>query len=143
MTELDYSAASTDRAVAAAQAASPGTLMERLHIDWLEVTAKRVVATMPVAGNIQIYGVLHGGATAALCETVASLGTSMIVGKDTLALGVELSVNHIRAVREGFVTATGTPMHIGRSTAVWDIRVTDGDDNLVALSRLTLVLRPS
>jgi uncharacterized protein (TIGR00369 family) len=141
MTELDYSAAGTERAVAAAQAANSGTLMERLQIRWLEVTPDRVVATMPVQGNTQIYDVLHGGATAALCETVASLGTAMIVGKDVLALGVQLSINHVRAVREGSVVATGTPAHIGRTTAVWDIRVEDEERNLVALSRLTLVLR--
>jgi uncharacterized protein (TIGR00369 family) len=115
--------------------------MERLRIQWLEVTPERVVASMPVRANTQIYDVLHGGATAALCETVASLGTAMIVGKDILAMGVQLSVNHIRAVHDGTVVATGIPVHIGRTTAVWDIRVEDDDDNLVALSRLTLVLR--
>jgi uncharacterized protein (TIGR00369 family) len=141
MAELDYSAAGSDRAVAAAQASNAGTLMERLRIQWLEVTPERVVASMPVEANTQIYDVLHGGATAALCETVASLGTAMIVGKDILAMGVQLSVNHIRAVREGTVVATGTPVHIGRTTAVWDIRVEDSDNNLVAVSRLTLVLR--
>jgi len=141
MTELDYSAAGTDRAVAAAQASNVGTLMERLGIEWREVTSDRVVAAMPVDGNTQIYGVLHGGATAALCETVASLGTAMIVGEEMLAMGVQLSINHIRAVREGTVVATGTPVHIGRTTAVWDIQVEDDDNNLVAVSRLTMVLR--
>jgi uncharacterized protein (TIGR00369 family) len=142
MSELDHSAAGTERSVAAAQAANSGTLMERLGVEWLEVTSERVVAQLPVEGNTQIYGVLHGGATAALCETVASLGTAMIVGEQTMALGVELSVNHIRAVREGTVTATGVPLHIGRTTAVWDVRVEDSEGNLTAVSRLTLILRP-
>ena len=115
--------------------------MPRLGIEFLEATGKRVVATMPVEGNIQPFGVLHGGATAALCETVGSLGAALAAGDDKIALGIEINVNHIRAVRDGIVTATAVPLHTGSTTAVWDIRVVDERQRLTAVSRLTLAIR--
>jgi len=118
-----------------------GTLMPRLGIEFLEATGERVVATMPVEGNIQPFGVLHGGATAALCETVGSLGAALAAGDDKIALGIEINVNHIRAVRDGIVTATAVPLHTGSTTAVWDIRVVDDRQRLTAVSRLTLAIR--
>jgi 1,4-dihydroxy-2-naphthoyl-CoA hydrolase len=118
-----------------------GTLMETLGLEFLESHPDRVVARIPVKGNTQPYGVLHGGATAALCETVASFGTALAAGPDKVVMGVELNVNHIRAVRDGYVTATGTPLHLGRTTAVWDMRVQDDDGRLVAVSRLTVAIR--
>jgi 1,4-dihydroxy-2-naphthoyl-CoA hydrolase len=118
-----------------------GTLIERIGMEFLEAGPKRVVARVPVAGNTQPYGLLHGGATAALCETVASLGTGIAVGPEQAVLGLELNVNHIRSVREGHVTATGVALHIGRTTAVWDIAVRDDEGRLVAASRLTLAIR--
>lgn len=119
-----------------------GTLLERLGIELLEVGAERTVARMPVEGNTQPYGLLHGGATASLCETVASFGAAVRAGPDRLVVGVELNVNHLRSVRSGFVTAVGVPVHQGRTTAVWDLRVTDDSGALVAVSRLTLAIRP-
>jgi 1,4-dihydroxy-2-naphthoyl-CoA hydrolase len=116
-------------------------LAERLGIEWLEISGERVVARMPVAGNVQPYGILHGGATAALCETVASVGTAVRVGAEKRVTGVELNINHLRAVTNGQVTATGIPLHVGRTTAVWDMRVHDDDDRLIAVSRLTLAIR--
>jgi uncharacterized protein (TIGR00369 family) len=118
-----------------------GTLMETLGLEFLESGPDRVVARIPVKGNTQPYGVLHGGATAALCETVASFGAALAAGPDKIVMGVELNVNHIRAVRDGYVTATGTPLHLGRTTAVWDMRVHDDDGRLVAVSRLTVAIR--
>ena len=118
-----------------------GTLMPRLGIEFLEATGERVVATMPVEGNMQPFGVMHGGATAALCETVGSLGAALAAGEDKIALGIEINVNHIRAVREGTVTATAVPLHTGSTTAVWDIRVVDDHQRLTAVSRLTLAIR--
>jgi uncharacterized protein (TIGR00369 family) len=115
--------------------------MEKLGLEVLEVAPDRIVARMPVAGNTQPYGLLHGGATAALCETVASYGTALAVGPDHLVMGIELNVNHLRSVRQGSVTATGTPLHVGRSTAVWNMEVRDDEDRLVAVSRLTLAIR--
>jgi uncharacterized protein (TIGR00369 family) len=118
--------------------ASGGPLMEKLGLEWIEVGPDRIVARIPVDTNTQPYGLLHGGATAALCETIGSFGAALVAGPASLPVGIELNVNHIRSVREGFVTATGTPLHSGRRTAVWDMQVRDDDDRLVAVGRLTL-----
>jgi 1,4-dihydroxy-2-naphthoyl-CoA hydrolase len=118
-----------------------GTLMPKLGLELLETGPDRLVARIPVEGNTQPYGVLHGGATAALCETIASLGTALAAGPGKVVMGVELNVNHIRAVRDGHVIATGTPLHVGRTTAVWDMKVHDDEGRLVAVSRLTLSIR--
>lgn len=118
-----------------------GMLMPRLGIEFVEATAERVEATMPVEGNTQPFGVLHGGATAALCETVASVGGYLIAGEGRIALGVEINVNHLRSVTEGSVTAVAIPLHVGRTTTVWDVRVTDDLQRQVAVSRVTLALR--
>ena len=134
--------ASSAEAVPPGEVQLGGTLMEKLGLEVLHVAADRIVARMPVAGNTQPYGLLHGGATASLCETVASFGTALAVGPDHLVMGIELNVNHIRGVREGHVTATGVPLHIGRTTAVWNMDVRDDEDRLVAVSRLTLAIRP-
>ena len=120
-----------------------GTLIERLEIVWLEIGAARIVARMPVKGNTQVYGQLHGGATAALCETVGSVGAALATGLDRLVVGIQLSINHLRAVREGHVTATGAPVRTGRSIAVWDMRVEDDEGQLVAAATLTLAIRDS
>jgi 1,4-dihydroxy-2-naphthoyl-CoA hydrolase len=120
---------------------TPGTLMEMLGLEFLEAEPDRVVARIPVKGNTQPYGILHGGATAALCETVASFGTVLAAGADKHVMGIELNINHIKAVREGHVTATGTPLHVGKTTAVWDMKVHDDEGRLVAVSRLTVAIR--
>jgi uncharacterized protein (TIGR00369 family) len=119
----------------------PGTLMEKLGLEFLEIGVKRLRARIPVQGNTQIYGILHGGATAALVETIGSYGTAVVVGLDKIVTGVELNVNHIRAVKEGWVTATAEPLHVGRTTAVWDMRIHDDEGRLVAAGRLTLMIR--
>lgn len=129
------------RAVEMANEALRGTLMERMGIEWLEVGTARLIARMPVAGNEQVYGVLHGGATATLCETVGSFGTAVAVGLDRRVVGIQLSVNHLRSVDEGHVTCTGTPVRIGRSVAVWDLRVRDDVEELVATASLTVSIR--
>lgn len=118
-----------------------GTLMDKLGLEFLEIGTRRLRARIPVQGNVQIYGILHGGATAALCETVASYGTAVAAGVDKVVTGIELNVNHIRAVREGHVTATAEALHVGRTTAVWDMKVHDDEGRLVAASRLTLAIR--
>jgi 1,4-dihydroxy-2-naphthoyl-CoA hydrolase len=133
--------ASADDRVHAALEASAGTLIERVGIQYVSLSAEEVVARMPVAGNTQPYGVLHGGATASLVETIGSVGTAIALGPAFLVMGIHLSVNHVRAVREGTVTGTGVPVHVGRSTAVWDVRVEDEDGRLVAVGRLTLAVR--
>jgi 1,4-dihydroxy-2-naphthoyl-CoA hydrolase len=116
-------------------------LVEKIGLEWIEVGPERVVARIPVEGNTQPYGMLHGGATASLCETVGSVGAAFAAGPDRLVVGTTLTINHLRAVREGTVTATGAPLHTGRTSAVWDMRVTDDADRLIAVSRLALAIR--
>jgi 1,4-dihydroxy-2-naphthoyl-CoA hydrolase len=118
-----------------------GAMMAALGIEWLEAGPDRVVARIPVRGNTQPYGILHGGATAALCETVASFGAALRAGPDHTVVGIELNVNHLRAVSAGHIAATGTPLHQGRTTAVWTMEVRDDEGRLTAVSRLTLAVR--
>lgn len=132
---------SGDRALEIANQAMQGTLMERMGIEWVEVGTARVVARMPVAGNEQVYGQLHGGATATLCETVGSFGTAVAVGLERRVVGIQLTVNHLRGARAGHVTCTGIPLRVGRQVAVWDLRVQDEDDGLVATATLTVAIR--
>ena len=117
-------------------------MADAIGIEFIELTAEKVVATMPVDDRTkQPFGLLHGGASAALAETVASIGAFLnIDGETQAAVGVELNVNHLRAKTEGIVTATATPLHRGRRTQVWDIRIEDEDAKLVAVSRLTLAI---
>jgi len=116
-----------------------GTMVETLGIVLEEVTPERVVATMPVDHRTrQPFGLLHGGASVALAETVASIGAALNAGEGRTAVGMEINANHIRAKREGTVRAVATPAHIGRSSSVWEIRITDEDGRLICLSRCTL-----
>lgn len=118
-----------------------GTMMERIGIEWLDIGLERVVARIPVEGNTQVYGQLHGGATAALCESVGSIGTAVAAGLDKIVVGIQLSVNHIRAVRDGHITATGVPLRVGRTIALWDMRVHDDQERLIASATLTVAIR--
>jgi 1,4-dihydroxy-2-naphthoyl-CoA hydrolase len=119
-------------------------LAATLGIVLTELTPERVVATMPVDDRTrQPFGLLHGGASVALAETVASLGGTMNVDLERFAVvGVEINANHIRAKRDGTVTGTATPIHVGRSTQVWEIRIVDEDDRAVCVSRCTLAVVP-
>jgi 1,4-dihydroxy-2-naphthoyl-CoA hydrolase len=130
-----------DAALRIANEAVRGTLMDRLGIEWVAIDSERIVARMPVAGNTQVYGQLHGGATATLIESVGSFGTAVVVGLDRTVVGIQLSVNHLRAVREGHVTAVGIPIRVGRTVAVWDVRVQDDAGDLVATGTLTVAIR--
>jgi uncharacterized protein (TIGR00369 family) len=109
-----------------------------------ELSPSRVVATMPVDDRTrQPFGILHGGASVALAETVASLGATANVDRERFtAVGLEINANHIRAMSDGVVTATATPIHLGRSTQVWDIRIVDEAGRMVCVSRCTLAVRP-
>jgi 1,4-dihydroxy-2-naphthoyl-CoA hydrolase len=133
-----------------AQSGSTAEVAQRLHrgmadaigIEFVELTAGKVIATMPVDHRTkQPFGLLHGGASAALAETVASIGAFLNIDAETqAAVGVELNVNHLRAKTDGRVTATATPLHRGRRTHVWEIRIEDEQSRLVAVSRLTLAI---
>ena len=117
-----------------------GALAGRMGIAITEATPERVVGTMPVEGNTQPYGILHGGASAVLAETLASVGAGLHSAPERLPVGVDLNVTHHRAVREGVVTGTATPLHNGRTVASWAVTVTDEQGRLVATARLTCSL---
>lgn len=124
------------------RAASHGTLAETLGIEMLEVSAACVRARMPVTRAVhQPFGLLHGGASVALAETVASIGAWMNVDRATQgAVGLEINANHLRAKRDGVVTAEARPIHVGRTTQVWEVRIVDEADKLVCISRCTLAV---
>jgi 1,4-dihydroxy-2-naphthoyl-CoA hydrolase len=121
---------------------SAGHLATRMGVEVTEASAERVVGTMPVEGNTQPYGLLHGGASAVLAETLGSIGAMLHAGPSKLALGVDLNVTHHRGVRSGHVTGVATPAHRGRTSATYDIVITDGHDKRVCTARLTCTLRP-
>ena len=118
------------------------TLVEGLGITYIASAPGTFAATMPVdRRTFQPMGLLHGGATAALAETLGSMGSAMLVDRKKFAVvGVELNANHLKGVRSGMVTATGTLLHKGRTTHVWDIRVNNEAGELVAVCRLTNVI---
>lgn len=120
-------------------------LAERIGIEIVELLPERVVATMPVDDRTrQPFGILHGGASLVLAETIASLGGAMNVDLDAYAVvGLEINANHIRAKRDGIVTGTGHPIHVGRSTHVWEIRVVDEQSRPICVSRCTLAVVPN
>jgi 1,4-dihydroxy-2-naphthoyl-CoA hydrolase len=120
---------------------SAGALGDRMGIAVDEASAERVVGTMPVEGNTQPYGLLHGGASAVLAETLGSVGAMVHAGPHRLAVGVDLNCTHHRGVRSGRVTGVATPVHRGRSTATYEIVITDERDRRVCTARLTCLLR--
>jgi 1,4-dihydroxy-2-naphthoyl-CoA hydrolase len=119
-------------------------LGQTLGIELVELTSDRVVATMPVDERTrQPFGILHGGASVALAETVASLAATMNADLETSnVVGIEINANHIRAKRDGVVTGTALPIHIGRSTQVWEVRIVDEQQRIVCISRCTLAVVP-
>lgn len=120
----------------------PKTIMEALGIKILEMGEERVVATMPVHGAThQPIGLLHGGASVVLAETVASMGTWNLIDQENQnCVGLEINANHLRSKRDGIVTAIGTPLHKGRTTFVWDIKLTDEEGKLICVSRCTVAV---
>lgn len=114
--------------------------MESLGIEIVTLEKNKVVMTMPVDERThQPAGYLHGGASVLLAETVASFGGFLNIDqKNQAVFGMEINANHVKSKREGIVTATATPLHIGRTTMVWDIKITDEEDNLISVSRCTL-----
>ena len=119
----------------------PGTLIERMGIEVVEARVERVVATMPVKGNTQPYGLLHGGASVVLAETLGSIGSMLHAGPDRIAVGVDINATHHRAVTSGTVTGTATPIHLGSTMTTYAIAITDEQDRPVCTARLTCLLR--
>ncbi|QKW05917.1 hotdog fold thioesterase [Streptomyces sp. NA04227] len=120
---------------------SAGALGIRMGIEIREASAERVVGTMPVEGNTQPYGLLHGGASAVLAETLGSIAAMMHGGIHKIAVGVDLNCTHHRGLRSGLVTGVATPLHRGRSTATYDIAISDEEGRRVCSARLTCLLR--
>jgi len=118
------------------------TLLKTLGIELVEMRKDRVVARMPVTPRIcQPFGLLHGGASVALAETVASTGAWMNVDQEReRVVGLEINANHLRGKRDGVVTAVATPVHVGRRTQVWEVRIADENDKPVCISRCTLAV---
>lgn len=118
-------------------------LFSHLDMETVTLTPERVIIRMPVGPKVhQPFGILHGGATVALCETAASVGSAFHVDDGEMPVGLEINTNHLRPKSSGYIEATATPVHVGRRTLVWDIRVHDEAGRLVAISRCTVAKVP-
>jgi 1,4-dihydroxy-2-naphthoyl-CoA hydrolase len=120
----------------------PATMGEHLGMEWVAVGDDFLKMKMPVDNRTkQPYGLLHGGASCALAETVGSIASALVIDttKNT-CVGLEINANHIRSAVDGFVTATCTPLHIGKSTHVWDIKIHDDWNKLICVCRLTVAI---
>jgi uncharacterized protein (TIGR00369 family) len=118
-----------------------GTLGAKMGIMIHEASAQRLVATMPVEGNTQPYGLLHGGASCVLAETLGSIGSAIHAGPDALTVGIEINATHHRSATSGLVTGTATPLHLGRSLATYEIVITDEADKRVCTARLSCMIK--
>lgn len=119
------------------------TLVSTLGIRMVEASPERVVAEMEVTPKVhQPFGFLHGGASVSLAETAASIGAFLAAPEGHTSFGLEINANHLRSVKEGKITATATPIHSGRTTAVWSIEIRDEGGRLVCVSRCTLAITP-
>ena len=116
------------------------SLPEHLSIELVEIGPDYLVGTMPVDDRTrQPFGVLHGGATAALAETLGSVGSNLYVDPTkNMCVGQEINANHVRPVSDGLVRGTARPIHLGSSSHIWEIRITDARERLVCISRLTM-----
>jgi 1,4-dihydroxy-2-naphthoyl-CoA hydrolase len=132
----------TAKRVAEVNAIRENTMISHLGIEFMAVDDKHLKARMPVDERTrQPMGLLHGGASAALAETLGSVGSAMLLDLDKQApVGIEINANHIRSVTSGYVYGTATPLHLGRRTHVWDIKIEDELDRLVCSSRLTIMV---
>ena len=119
-----------------------GTMTEHLGVEWVELGKDFFKAKMPVDHRtIQPYGLLHGGASCVLAETIGSVASHLVIDPiQFYCVGIEINANHIRSAKEGFVYGTCSPLHIGSSTHVWDIRITNEEEKLICISRLTVAI---
>lgn len=123
---------------------SKNTMMETLQIEYIDVGADYLIGKMPV--NSKVYqpdGVLHGGATVALAESVGSMASYIFLDAQKFAIrGIEIAANHVKSVRNGEVFAKAMVLHKGRTTQLWDIKITDGEGNLISVCKLTTIALP-
>jgi 1,4-dihydroxy-2-naphthoyl-CoA hydrolase len=122
--------------------AAMGALNHKMGVKVLEASADRVVATMPVEGNTQPYGLLHGGASVVLAESLGSLGSAIHAHPDRISVGVDINATHHRAASGGMVTGIATPLHLGRSMASYEVVITDESGRRVCTCRITCALLP-
>ncbi|MCK6263580.1 hotdog fold thioesterase [Vibrio sp. ZSDE26] len=121
---------------------SKNTLIEHLQIQYTTFDDNSISATMPVSPiTHQPLGMLHGGASVVLAETLGSVAANMCVDDNFFCVGLDINANHIRAMRSGYVTGTATPIHLGVSTQVWQINIVDERERLVCSSRLTIAVK--
>lgn len=120
------------------------TMAEHIGIEFIEIGKDFLKAKMPVDHRTQQpYGLLHGGASCVLAETIGSLASAMVVDHTKYAcVGLDINANHVRSAREGWVTGIATPLHLGGSTHVWDIKIYDEINKLICISRLTVAVVP-
>ncbi|MBS4195204.1 PaaI family thioesterase [Lederbergia citri] len=120
------------------------SLLDALGIEMVEIEKGKVIATMPVNDQTrQPYGYLHGGASVALAETVASIGTTALIDLEKqICFGLEINANHVRSKKDGVVTAVAEVLHHGKSTMVWDIKIKDEQGELICISRCTVAIVP-
>ena len=133
-----------DKILKVCNASTKNTMMETLEIEYVDVGENYLVARMPVTSKVhQPDGILHGGASVALAESVGSTASFIFLdGKKFFVRGLEISANHVKSIRDGFVFAKATIIHKGRTTQLWHIRITDADDNLISLCKLTTISLP-
>ena len=117
-----------------------GGMNEKLGIEIVEISPERVVATMPVEGNTQPYGLLHGGASVALAETLGSIGSALHAMPDRISVGVDINATHHRAATSGRVTGVATAIHLGRTSAAYEVVISDDAGKRVCTSRITCAL---
>jgi uncharacterized protein (TIGR00369 family) len=123
--------------------AAAGSLVHAMGITFREVSVDRLVATMPVEGNTQPYGLLHGGASCVLAESLASTGAALHAGEGRVAVGVDINATHHRSVREGVLTGVATPLRLGRTIATYGVDIFDAGGERVCTARLTCAIRQS
>ena len=118
------------------------TMGEYIGIELIELGTDYLTGRMPVDHRTkQPYGLLHGGASCVLAETLGSIASALVIDTEKfICVGLEINANHVRSARDGFVTGTASPIHIGASTHVWDIRINDDRGKLVCISRLTVAI---
>ncbi len=120
-----------------------GALNKKLGVEILEFSAERVVATMPVEGNTQPYGLLHGGASVVLAESLGSIGSAVHAYPDRIAVGVDINATHHRSATSGTVTGVATPVHLGRTSTCYEVVISDEQGRRVCTSRITCALLPA
>ena len=124
------------------QVLGKNTMVEGIGIEFKEIGENFIKATMPVDHRtVQTYGILHGGASVTLAETIGSIASAMVVDKEKYyCVGLEINANHLRSAKKGFVTGIVTPIHLGKKTHVWEIKIYDDEEKLLCISRLTVAV---